>query len=214
MFYFVRTPWWLRRLYRGLTWRVPTAEKLLYLTFDDGPHPVATPFVLDELAKFGGKATFFCIGKNVEAYPVIYRRILMEAHRVGNHTQNHLNGWKVDDRRYVESVRTAALRIDSDLFRPPYGRIGTLQASVLKSAPFNFSIIMWDVLSGDFDRALTGERCARNVIRYGRPGSIVVFHDSEKALERLRVALPVVLKEFAERGYRFEAIVPKIGKNL
>jgi peptidoglycan/xylan/chitin deacetylase (PgdA/CDA1 family) len=214
MFYFVRTPWWLRRLYRGLTWRVPTAEKLLYLTFDDGPHPVATPFVLDELAKFGGKATFFCIGKNVEAYPVIYRRILMEGHRVGNHTQNHLNGWKVDDRRYVESVRTAALRIDSDLFRPPYGRIGTLQASVLKSAPFNFSIIMWDVLSGDFDRALTGERCARNVIRYGRPGSIVVFHDSEKALERLRVALPVVLKEFAERGYRFEAIVPKIGKNL
>jgi peptidoglycan-N-acetylglucosamine deacetylase len=214
MYYFVRTPWWLRRLYRGLVWRVPTAEKVLYLTFDDGPHPVATPFVLDELGKHGAKGTFFCIGKNVEAYPDIYRRILLEGHRVGNHTQDHLNGWKVDGMRYVENIRVAAQRIDSDLFRPPYGRIGSLQSSVLRSAPFNYQIIMWDVLSADFDRALTGERCARNVIRNGRPGSIVVFHDSEKALERLREALPAVLKEFGARGYRFEVIRPKIGKNL
>ena len=196
-------------LYRGLVWRVPTAEKVLYLSFDDGPHPVATPFVLDELGKYGAKGTFFCIGKNVEAHPEIYRRILMEGHRVGNHTQDHLNGWKVDDRRYLESIRAAARRIDSDLFRPPYGRIGALQSSVLRSAPFNYSIIMWDVLSADFDLALTGERCARNVIRDGRPGSIVVFHDSEKAFERLRVALPMVLKKFAGEGYRFEVIRPK-----
>lgn len=207
----------MRQVYRGLTWRMPVAspsgsEKVLYLTFDDGPHPVATPFVLEQLGKFGARGTFFCIGKNVEAYPEIYRRILMEGHRVGNHTQDHLNGWKVDGRRYVENVRVAARWIDSDLFRPPYGRIGALEASVLRSAPFNFSIIMWDVLSADFDRALTGERCARNVIRNGRPGSIVVFHDSEKAFERLKVALPMVLKEFAAWGYRFEAIVPKIGK--
>ena len=212
MLYFVKTPWWLRKLYRGLVWRIPTAEKVLYLSFDDGPHPVATPFVLAELEKYGAKGTFFCIGKNVEAHPEIYRRILMEGHRVGNHTQDHLNGWKVDDRRYLESIRAAARRIDSDLFRPPYGRIGALQSSVLRSAPFNYSIIMWDVLSADFDPALTGERCARNVIRYGRPGSIVVFHDSEKAFERLREALPMVLKEFAAQGYRFEAIRPKIGK--
>jgi peptidoglycan-N-acetylglucosamine deacetylase len=209
MFYFVKTPWWLRMLYRGLVWRVPTAEKVLYLSFDDGPHPVATPFVLDEMGKYGAKGTFFCIGKNVEAHPEIYRRILMEGHRVGNHTQDHLNGWKVDDRRYLESIRAAARRIDSDLFRPPYGRIGALQSSVLRSAPFNYSIIMWDVLSADFDLALTGERCARNVIRDGRPGSIVVFHDSEKAFERLRVALPMVLKKFAGEGYRFEVIRPK-----
>jgi peptidoglycan/xylan/chitin deacetylase (PgdA/CDA1 family) len=214
MYYFVKTPWWLRRLYRGLVWRVPTAEKVLYLSFDDGPHPVATPFVLDELGKYGAKGTFFCIGKNVEAHPEIYRRILLEGHRVGNHTQDHLNGWKVDDRRYLENIRVAARRIDSDLFRPPYGRIGTLQSLVLRSAPFNYNIIMWDVLSADFDRALTGERCARNVIRNGRPGSIVVFHDSEKAFERLREALPVVLKEFAAKGYRFEVIGPKIGKDL
>jgi peptidoglycan-N-acetylglucosamine deacetylase len=214
MYYFVRTPWWLRRLYRGLVWRVPTAEKVLYLSFDDGPHPVATPFVLDELGKHGAKGTFFCIGKNVETYPDIYRRILLEGHRVGNHTQDHLNGWKVDGMRYVENIRVAAQRIDSDLFRPPYGRIGALQSSVLRSAPFNYHIIMWDVLSADFDRALTGERCARNVIRNGRPGSIVVFHDSEKAFERLREALPAVLNEFGARGYRFEVIRPEIGKNL
>jgi peptidoglycan/xylan/chitin deacetylase (PgdA/CDA1 family) len=209
MFYFVKTPWWLRMLYRGLVWRVPTAEKVLYLSFDDGPHPVATPFVLDELGKYGAKGTFFCIGKNVEAHPEIYRRILMEGHRVGNHTQDHLNGWKVDDRRYLENIRAAARRIDSNLFRPPYGRIGALQSLVLRSAPFNYSIIMWDVLSADFDLALTGERCARNVIRDGRPGSIVVFHDSGKAFERLRVALPMVLKKFAGEGYRFEVIRPK-----
>lgn len=230
MFYFIRTPWWLRRLYRGLTWRMParasaagavpamagaapaSAEKRLYLTFDDGPHPEATPFVLAELAKYGAKATFFCIGKNVDAYPEIYRRILMEGHRVGNHTQDHLNGWKVDGRRYVENVREAARRIDSDLFRPPYGRIGTLESSVLRSAPLNYRIIMWDVLSADFDRTLTGVRCARNVIRYGRPGSIVVFHDSEKAFGRLREALPMVLEDFSARGYRFGAIGAKIGR--
>jgi peptidoglycan/xylan/chitin deacetylase (PgdA/CDA1 family) len=198
-------------LYRGLVWRVPTAEKVLYLSFDDGPHPVATPFVLGELGRYGAKGTFFCIGKNVEAHPEIYRRILMEGHRVGNHTQDHLNGWKVDDRRYLENIREAARRIDSDLFRPPYGRIGALQSSVLRSAPFHYTIIMWDVLSGDFDQALTGDRCARNVIRYGGPGSVVVFHDSEKAYSRLREALPMVLEEFSARGYRFEAILPKIG---
>jgi peptidoglycan/xylan/chitin deacetylase (PgdA/CDA1 family) len=209
MYYFVKTPWWLRKLYRGLVWRVPTAEKVLYLSFDDGPHPVVTPFVLDELEKYGAKGTFFCIGKNVEAHPEIYRRILMEGHRVGNHTQDHLNGWKVDDRRYLENILVASRRIDSDLFRPPYGRIGPLASSVLRSAPFNYFIIMWDVLSADFDRALTGERCARNVIRHGRPGSIVVFHDSEKAFERLREALPMVLKEFGAQGYRFELIRPK-----
>jgi peptidoglycan/xylan/chitin deacetylase (PgdA/CDA1 family) len=204
--YFIKTPWWLRRLYGGLVWRVPTGEKVLYLSFDDGPHPEATLFVLEELKRYGAKGTFFCIGKNVEAHPEIYRRILMEGHRVGNHTQDHLNGWKVDDRRYLENIRAAARWIDSDLFRLPYGRIGALQSSLLRSPPFNYNIIMWDVLSADFDRALTGDRCARNVIRHSGPGSVVVFHDSERAFSRLREALPVVLKEFSARGYRFEAI--------
>jgi peptidoglycan-N-acetylglucosamine deacetylase len=216
MFYLVKTPWWLKQLYRGLVWQIRSprgpvgsrgsAQKVLYLSFDDGPHPVATPFVLDELKKYGAKATFFCIGKNVQEYPQIYRSILMEGHRTGNHTQDHLNGWKVDDKRYLENIRDAARVIDSDLFRPPYGRIGVLQAHLLQSPPLDYKIIMWEVLSADFDRALTGERCARNVIRHARPGSIVVFHDSEKAFDRLREALPKVLEHFSGLGYRFEAI--------
>lgn len=181
-------------------------EKVLYLTFDDGPHPVATPFVLETLKKFDARATFFCIGKNAEAYPQIYRRILLEGHRVGNHTQDHLNGWKVDDTRYVDNIRAAAQRIDSDLFRPPYGRIGPLQSKVLRGEPFHYKIIMWDVLSGDFDRALTAAECSRRVRRWGRPGSIVVFHDSEKAYDRMSGALPEVLEYFAGKGYKFKAI--------
>lgn len=210
MFYLVRTPWWLKKLYRGLVWNIPTKEKVLYLSFDDGPHPVATPFVLDELKKYGAKATFFCIGKNVQAYPQLYKRVLMEGHATGNHTQDHLNGWKTEDERYLENIAAAARLIDSDLFRPPYGRISAFQSSLLRAAPFNYNIIMWEVLSADFDRALTGERCARYVIGRARRGSIVVFHDSEKAFDRLREALPAVLEHFSGLGYRFETI--SVGK--
>jgi peptidoglycan/xylan/chitin deacetylase (PgdA/CDA1 family) len=207
MFYLVRIPWWLKRLYSGLVWRMPAGrEKVLYLSFDDGPHPVATPFVLDELKKYEARATFFCIGKNVQEYPQIYRRVLMDGHRVGNHTQDHLNGWKTADKKYLENIRDAALVIDSDLFRPPYGRITRFQSSILRGAPFNYKIVMWEVLSADLDRRVTPERCGRNVIRHAGPGSIVVFHDSEKALERLREALPAVLKHFSGLGYRFGAI--------
>ncbi|HEX3935378.1 MAG TPA: polysaccharide deacetylase family protein [Puia sp.] len=208
MFYVVRIPWWLKKIYSSsLIWRMPAnTSNILYLTFDDGPHPSVTPFVLDELRKYDARATFFCIGKNVKEYPQIYGRVLMEGHRVGNHTQDHLNGWNSDDGKYLDNIREAARLIDSDLFRPPYGRIGLFQTRLLQEAPRPFKIVMWDVLSADFDRSLSGSRCARNVIRYGRPGSIVVFHDSEKAFDRLRVALPAVLEHFSRMGYRFEAI--------
>ena len=213
MFYLVKTPWWLKRLYPGLVWDLPAAtngdgrtEKILYLTFDDGPHPQATPFVLDQLQRYGARATFFCIGKNVVGYPQIYKRILAEGHRVGNHTHNHLNGWKSPDADYLENIRLAGRYIDSDLFRPPYGRISAFQSRLLRRPPAPFRIIMWDVLSGDFDRSRDAESCARGVLRHARPGSIVVFHDSEKAFGRLEGALPVVLEAFAEKGYRFEAV--------
>ena len=206
MFYLVRTPWWLKKIYSGLVWQMPAKEKVLYLSFDDGPHPEITPFVLDELKRYNARATFFCIGKNVKEYPQIYRRVLLEGHRVGNHTQNHLNGWKVDDKRYLEDIRDAASLIDSNLFRPPYGRIGAFQSRLLRGAPLNYTIVMWEVLSGDFDRKLNAKDCARNVIRYARPGSIVVFHDSEKAFDRMKEALPRVLEHFSGLGYRFEAI--------
>jgi peptidoglycan-N-acetylglucosamine deacetylase len=181
-------------------------QKILYLTFDDGPHPVATPFVLDQLRKYDAHATFFCIGKNVQGYPQLYSRVLMDGHRTGNHTQNHLNGWKTDDTAYLQNVRDAAQHIDTDLFRPPYGRIRFRQAALLRGAPFFYKVIMWDVLSADFDVALSAEQCADSVKRNGRPGSIVVFHDSEKAFDRLREALPAVLDHFSRLGYRFESI--------
>jgi peptidoglycan-N-acetylglucosamine deacetylase len=206
MFYTVKSPWWLKSIYPSLIWRLPADGKTLYLTFDDGPHPSITPFVLEELRRCDARATFFCIGNNVQQYPQIYRRILMEGHRVGNHTQDHLNGWKVGDRRYLENIRSAAQRIDSNLFRPPYGRISLFQSALLRSSSLRYKIIMWDVLSADFDRSLTGERCARNVIKYAKAGSIVVFHDSEKAFDRLKFALPAVLQHFSGLGYRFSGI--------
>jgi peptidoglycan/xylan/chitin deacetylase (PgdA/CDA1 family) len=211
MFYFVKTPWWLKKLYPSCVWDIPVKEKILYLTFDDGPHPEVTPFVLDQLQQYNAKATFFCIGKNVAAHPEIYRRVLDEGHRTGNHTNNHLNGWKVTDELYLQNILTAGKYIDSNLFRPPYGRITRFQVKLLtgiRNSPANnnFSIIMWDVLSGDFDVALSGETCSINVIKQAQPGSVVVFHDSEKAFPRLKEALPKTLQYFSEKGYRFEAI--------
>jgi len=206
MFYLIKTPWWLKKLYPGLVWRMGEKEKVLYLSFDDGPQAEATPFVLDELRKYSAKATFFCIGKNVQQQPVIYKRILLEGHRVGNHTHNHLNGWKTPDKDYLDNIREASRSIDSDLFRPPYGRIRLWQSKLLRAAPFHYRIIMWDVLSADFDREVSTRRCAQNVVRNARPGSIIVFHDSEKAFERLRGALPIVLEHFSGLGYRFESI--------
>ena len=206
MFYLIRTPWWLKRINPGLIWDIPANDKLLYLSFDDGPHPEATPFVLDLLKQYDARATFFCIGKNVKEYPQIYRRILMEGHRVGNHTQNHLNGWKVKDKKYLENIQEAARSIDSDLFRPPYGRISPFQSRLLRSSPFHYRVVMWEVLSGDFDTKLTAEKCTRNVTKHAKSGSIVVYHDSAKAYQRLKGSLPEVLEHFSKKGFRFEAI--------
>ena len=120
MRYFVKTPWWLKKIYPHRLWQVATKEKIIYLSFDDGPHPVVTPFVLDELKKYNAKATFFCIGKNVVDYPVLYNKIIDEGHQVGNHTQHHLNGWKTNNETYLSDVALAAKNIQSNLFRPPY----------------------------------------------------------------------------------------------
>jgi len=205
--YLVKTPFWLRALYPGCTWKLPSSEKVIYLSFDDGPHPEATPFVLAQLKKFNAKASFFCIGNNVLSYANIYEQIIQEGHAVGNHTYDHLNGWKTDTSTYIDNIKSASNLIVSNLFRPPYGRISRAQLkeiSATKTLPQQ--IIMWDVLSGDFDRKLTGEQCARNVIKYAKSESIVVFHDSAKAWERLQVALPAVLDYFSDLGYRFEII--------
>jgi peptidoglycan-N-acetylglucosamine deacetylase len=211
MLYFTKTPWWLKSLYPRCVWDIPVSEKVLYLTFDDGPNPVATPYVLDQLKIHNAKATFFCIGKNVIEHTEIYHRIISEGHRVGNHTFNHFNGWKVRDEQYLQNILQAGKYIDSNLFRPPYGRITRFQVKLIsgiKNSPAssNFRIIMWDVLSGDFDTTLSFEQCSANVIKNVRPGSVIVFHDSEKAFPRMKDALPRVLEHFSAAGYRFDAI--------
>ncbi len=180
----------------------------MFLTFDDGPHPEITGFVLDELEKRNAKATFFCIGKNVLAYPEMYKRILDEGHAVGNHTQHHLNGWKTDSKNYLADIFEAGKYIDSSMFRPPYGRITTFQARNLREAMKNdqAKVIMWDVLSADFDETLSGEDCLNNVVLNAGKGSIIVFHDSEKAFKRLKFALPGMLEFFEKKGYKFEKL--------
>lgn len=208
MRYFAKTPWWLKKIYPSFTWSIPTKEKVVYLTFDDGPHEKATPFVLNELKKYDAKGTFFCVGKNVAALPQIYNRILEEGHSTGNHTYNHLNGWKTDDAEYLNDVVKASMVIQSSLFRPPYGRIGFFQARHIKKAmnDDDAKIIMWDVLSGDFDKGITQEDCLHNVALNVRRGSIIVFHDSEKAYYHLEYCLPRVLELLSSQGYQFKCL--------
>lgn len=189
-------------MYRQRLWAVDTKEKHIYLTFDDGPNPVATSFVLDELKKYNARATFFCIGKNVIEYPTIYRRIISDGHTTGNHTQHHLNGWRTAADNYLADVTEASAHIRSALFRPPYGRLKSVQARRL----IDYKIVMWDVLSGDFDESISKEKCLKNVIANAEEGSIVVFHDSEKAFPRLEYVLPEVLRFFTEKGYVFRSL--------
>ncbi|MCC7523793.1 MAG: polysaccharide deacetylase family protein [Chitinophagaceae bacterium] len=205
MRYATKTPWWLKKLYPSCIWEMPSDEKKIYLSFDDGPHPQITPFVLDELKKFDAKATFFCLGKNVANYGDTFRRILNEGHAIGNHTFHHKNGWKTNDREYFQDIAAAKKYIDSALFRPPYGKITPWQVRNVKKN-LQMHIVMWSVLSADFDAKINPETCLQNTLLAAKPGSIIVFHDSEKAWTNLAYALPRVLTHFSEEGYRFDKI--------
>jgi peptidoglycan/xylan/chitin deacetylase (PgdA/CDA1 family) len=185
---------------------MPPGDKTIYLTFDDGPNSLATPFVLDTLRAFDACATFFCIGKNVREQHEIYKRIIDEGHKVGNHTFNHLNGWKTKDADYLDDIMQAKSYIDSDLFRPPYGKITGFQAKQLSAPAFGLKVVMWSVLSGDFDSKISKEKCLENVLLNTTDGNIVVFHDSQKAFEKLQYVLPLTLKHFSEKGFRFKAL--------
>jgi peptidoglycan/xylan/chitin deacetylase (PgdA/CDA1 family) len=204
--YLVKAAWWLKAMYPSYIWHIQEEEKIMYLTFDDGPHATVTPFVLQQLQQYNAKATFFCIGKNVVEQPTIYQQILNDGHSIGNHTHNHLNGWKTNDASYLNNIKLAEQSIQSNLFRPPYGRIKKSQAKQLMLRNTNMKIVMWDVLSGDFDTQLSPQKCLDNVLKNVTQGSIVVFHDSEKAFERLQYALPKTLEHFSNLGYTFKAI--------
>lgn len=208
--YFIKTPWIVKKVFPDYVWSLPADGKEVYLTFDDGPHPQITPWVLDELKRYEALATFFCIGKNVEAHGDVYGRILREGHSVGNHTQNHLNGWRTDTKEYMDDVARAAKLIQSNLFRPPYGKIRAGQAKLIAGAMGveRSGIIMWDVLSGDFDKDFSPEQCLDNVLKNVRPGSVVVMHDSGKAERNLKYILPSILSGLSSAGYGFRRIGP------
>ncbi len=222
--YLVRPPYLIKKLFPAAVWRMDALQKKIYLTFDDGPIPVVTPWVLDLLKQEEIKATFFCVGNNVENNPEIYKRILAEGHGVGNHTYNHLNGWNTDTAKYIENVNTCARLVDSKLFRPPYGKLKKSQIKILQSkvqSPKSkvsvldtqysipnteYSIIMWDVLSGDYDLKTGKRQCLTNTTSHVRNGSIVLFHDSNKAREKLEYALPRFIEFAKEEGYEFGVV--------
>ncbi|WP_340065056.1 polysaccharide deacetylase family protein [Ascidiimonas aurantiaca] len=198
------TPWFLKKVYPSLTWHIPEKTKAVYLTFDDGPTPEVTDWVLKELQAYQAKATFFCIGKNVVQHPKLYHKILEAGHRAGNHTFNHLNGWKHDTDTYLSNAEEASQFIDSPLFRPPYGKLRYRQIKKLLRS--GYKIIMWDVLSIDWNRELSPDTCAGNVIKNSVNGSIIVFHDSLKAEKNLKQALPKVLSHFKDEGFEFKTL--------
>ncbi len=204
--YFISTPWWLRRLFPACIWDIKTTEKIIYLSFDDGPHPAITPFVLNELRKYNAKATFFCIGDNVRKFPEMYKQVIDEGHAIGNHTMHHINGWKNTDEDYLNDISEAKKFINSSLFRPPYGRVKRSQLRQLPTANYQLSTVMWSVLAGDWVATLTPQKCFEQIKNKIYPGCIVVFHDSEKANERMNYALPKLLEHFTKLGYNFKKI--------
>jgi peptidoglycan/xylan/chitin deacetylase (PgdA/CDA1 family) len=214
-FYWIKTNRFIKTIFPNYIWDIPNTDNKIYLTFDDGPTPEITEWVLLELEKYNAKATFFCIGSNIEKHPEIFNKIIAKNHAIGNHTFSHLNGWKTSTKDYIVnslqwsvfSSRSPNCQIESkicNLFRPPYGKIKALQARKLRQQ--GYKIIMWDVLSADFDCSISKEKCLDNVIRNTRSGSIIVFHDSLKAFPHLEYTLPKALQYFTNKGFVFEIL--------
>ncbi len=202
--YWLKPPAFIKRMYpEDVVWSMPQHPDKIYLTFDDGPIPTVTQDVLDILRHFDVKATFFCIGDNVRKHPAVFERLQEEGHDIGNHSYNHMNGWKTNRYTYVSNVLKAGQIIESQLFRPPYGRISPLQAKILGK---KFKIIMWSLLSGDFDPRLTAADCSQILQKGTKGGDIVVFHDSIKAKARLLHSLPYFIEEQLKKGRKFELL--------
>lgn len=204
-FYWVKTNSIFKKIFSNYVWDVPNIENKIYLTFDDGPTPKITEWVLEELQKYNAKATFFCIGNNIQKHPEILKKITNKGHSLGNHTFNHLNGWKTSTQKYLENTKLcedSSLNLQSKLFRPPYGKIKPSQSKKLRK--LGYKIIMWDVLSADFDSSISPKKCLKNILQNVASGSIIVFHDSMKAFPNLEYTLPESLKFLKEKGYIFE----------
>ena len=196
-------PFFYRALFPGVIWRIPSDKKCVYLTFDDGPIPEITPWVLDTLDRYGIKATFFCVGDNVRKYPEVYQMILDRGHRVGNHTFNHIQGIRFWTKNYVANVKKAAELIKSNLFRPPHGHMRFPQVLMLRSS---YKIIMWDVVTRDYSPHMTPNGVLNVVKNYTRNGSIIVFHDSLKSEVNMKGALPRAIELLQQNVYEFKTI--------
>lgn len=206
----IKTNWLVKRIFPKYVWSIPNDEKKVFLTFDDGPTPEITEWVLAELRNYNAKATFFCIGDNIRKYPAIFQKVLAENHSIGNHTFNHLKGWKTPTEDYIENAKLCQSEIENqkseirNLFRPPYGKIKSSQAKILRK--MGHKIIMWDVISFDFDQTISKEKCLENVLKNVESGSIIVFHDSKKAWQNLEYVLPKTLKFLNEKGFTCDKI--------
>jgi peptidoglycan/xylan/chitin deacetylase (PgdA/CDA1 family) len=201
--YFYTSRWWMQFRYPSLVWNIKTSQKEVFLTFDDGPHPEITPWVLKQLSLYNAKATFFCVGNNAMKYPNVLQQIINDGHVVGNHTFNHENGWFTSNEKYYSSIKKFDNFYGTFLFRPPYGRITSRQIKRLKN---RYKIVMWSVLSGDFDANLDVDFCIENTIKHTKKGSILVFHDSEKSKEKLYKILPEILQKLSDKGFTFISI--------
>jgi len=206
----VKTNSIIKKIFRNYIWDIPNTENKIYLTFDDGPIPEITEWVLEELKKYNAKATFFCIGNNIEKHPSVFMKVINEVHSIGNHTFNHLNGWKTSTEEYLENFKQCEAIISNlqpatcKLFRPPYGKIKLSQSKRIRK--LGYKIILWDVLSVDYDSSISSQKCLENVLENVRSGSIIVFHDSIKAFPNLEYTLPRVLENLSKKGFVFEAI--------
>ncbi len=197
-------PFWVRKIFYGFNWKVKNRTKAIFLTFDDGPTPEVTDWVLQTLKEYNAEATFFCLGRNVERHPEIFQRIVEAGHATGNHTYSHLKGWKTPTKEYIDDIELAAQFIPSKLFRPPYGKIHRRQIKWLKKN--DYKLFMWDVMPEDYNHQITPEKCLDIAVKYTNGGTIIVFHDSVKASHNLYYVLPNFLKYFAEKGYYFKKL--------
>lgn len=212
-FYWVKTHWLMKKIFSGFIWDFPTTEKTVYLTFDDGPTPEITDWTLAILKQYNAKATFFCIGENIVKHPELFKQLQKAGHSTGNHTYNHINGWYLDAESYMKNVLLCEnsitdtsddINTEKKLFRPPYGKLKRKQFKSLKDK--GYKIIMWDILSADFDTTISPQVCAENVLKNIKPGSIIIFHDSIKASKNLKYALPQTLEYLQKNGYEMKAI--------
>jgi len=213
----IKTPDIAKKMFPNYIWDIPSENKTIYLTFDDGPTPGITNWIIDVLSQYDAKATFFCLGKNLKLYPELFKNIINNNHAIGNHTYNHVKGWRTSTKNYLDNIIKAQSIIESEntdpqskikyLFRPPYGQIRPKQGKALND--MGYQVVMWNVLSFDWNHKISPENCLNNVLLHAKDGSIVVFHDSHKAKVNMTYALPKVLEYFSKKGFKFETIRPK-----